>query len=65
MAERKTTNSSGINTSGFKTPLNVGPASGDAMDAPYADAPAGPVPDPIGNISPLGGPKAPKMLPEN
>ena len=62
---KESRNSSGIRTPGFKTPLDVGPASGDAMDAPAADAPAGPVPDPIGNIGPLGGPKAPKMLPED
>ena len=62
MAKRESSRSSGINTSGFKTPLNVGPTPGDAYDAPYADAPAGPIPDPIGNM--VGGPKAPKLLPE-
>ena len=54
----------GMNTPGFKTPLNVGPIAGDAYDAPLPPAPTGRVPDPIGNIASVGGPKAPKMLPE-
>jgi hypothetical protein len=53
-----------LGTKGFVTPLDVGPMTGDAYDAPIAPAPGGPVPDPIGNIGPIGGPKAPKMLPE-
>lgn len=62
MAKRDSGRSSGINTSGFKTPLNVGPTPGDAYDAPYADAPAGPIPDPIGNMTHKTG--TPKLLPE-
>jgi hypothetical protein len=62
MAKRESKNGSGINTSGFRTPLNVGPTPGDSYDAPVAEAPAGPIPDPIGNMGHKTG--SPKMLPE-
>lgn len=63
MAERKMDRNM-ASTPGFHTPLDVGPMTGDAYDAPVAPTVGGPIPDPIGNIASIGGPKAPKMLPE-
>lgn len=42
-----------LKTPGFHTPVMSPPAEGDAYDAPAPIAPGGPVPDPIGNISPM------------
>jgi hypothetical protein len=64
MAKEKRNDRNILGTSGFKSPMDVGPIAGDAYNAPVAPSPGGPVPDPIGNISSIGGPKAPKMLPE-
>lgn len=49
-------------TPGFHTPVLHPAAEGDAFNAPPPEIPGGPVPDPIGNISPMS-PGKPGELP--